>query len=103
MSYAINLEVLPWDATVAILNLDKSFVGTPNYMGVAYFWAHEYKHLLRGATISQRRRIHNKALGLGLDFCEVGVKQWELIGRVLRMSVEEMIGKKYYKKLKEAA
>lgn len=98
--YSINLNAISWGASGEIYKLDKKFIGTEDYMGIAYFWGHEYKHYLRDATISQRRRIHNKALTLGLDFCEVGIKQWELISEVLKMPVEAIIGKKYYQALK---
>ena len=38
------------DQFEAIQKLDKSYVGTSNYMGLAYFWDHEVKHCLRDAT-----------------------------------------------------
>jgi len=100
-NYAINLNAISWGATSEIYKLDKKFVGTEDYMGVAYFWSHEYKHTLRDVTISQRRRIHKKALNLGLDFTEVGASQWELMSKVLKIPIEKMIDKKYYQALKD--
>ena len=38
--------------------LDKSFVGTNDYMGLAYFWDHEIKWWLRDATAYQRVKVH---------------------------------------------
>lgn len=38
--------------------LDKSFVGTNDYMGLAYFWDHEVKWWLREATAYQRVKVH---------------------------------------------
>ena len=99
-NYMLNLNTTTIEATDKLFELDRSFIGTPNYMGLAYFWHMEYKHLLRDATISQRRRIHNKALELGIDFVEVGHKQWDLIADVLKMPIERMIGKEHYQKLK---
>ena len=98
--YSINLNAISWVASGEIYKLDKKFIGTEDYMGIAYFWGHEYKHYLRDFTISQRRRIHKKALNLGVDFTEVGLKQWELISEVLKIPVEAIIGKKYYQALK---
>jgi hypothetical protein len=98
--YAINLNAISWGASGEIYKLDKKFIGTEDYMGVAYFWSHEYKHFLRDFTVSQRRRIHKKALKLGIDFTEVGAKQWELISEVLKRPVEEIMDKKYYEALK---
>jgi len=100
-NYMLNLNTTTIEATDKLFELDRSFIGTPNYMGLAYFWHMEYKHLLRDATISQRRRIHNKALELGIDFVEVGHKQWDLIADVLKMPIERMIGKEHYQKLKK--
>jgi len=99
--YAINLNAISWGASGEIYKLDKKFIGTEDYMGVAYFWSHEYKHFLRDFTVSQRRRIHKKALKLKVDFTEVGAKQWELIGEVLKMPVEDIMDKKYYQALKD--
>lgn len=65
-TYSINLETVTWNATEKILDLDKSFVGTADYMGVAYFWSYAYRHYLRDASVSQRRRIHKKMLECGL-------------------------------------
>jgi len=42
----------------AIEKIDKSFVGTKHYMGLAYFWDHEVKHWLRNATKYQRVKVH---------------------------------------------
>ena len=100
-NYMLNLNTTTIEADRKLFELDRSFIGTPNYMGLAYFWHMEYKHLLRDATISQRRRIHNKALELGIDFVEVGHKQWDLIADVLKMPIERMIGKEHYQKLKK--
>ncbi|NNE32499.1 MAG: hypothetical protein HKN40_09030 [Winogradskyella sp.] len=101
MSDLINLNAISYGASSEIRKLDKKFVGTEDYMGVAFFWSHEYKHTLRDVSITQRRTIHHKALKLGIDFTKVGVKQWELLSRVLKVPVESMINKKYYKALKE--
>lgn len=100
-SYSINLNAISWGASSEIYKLDKKFIGTKDYMGVAYFWSHEYKHTLRDISITQRRRIHHKALKLGIDFTKVGVKQWELMSKVLKIPVEKMINKKYYQALKD--
>ncbi len=98
--YSINLNAISWGASGEIYKLDKKFIGTQDYMGVAYFWGHEYKHILRDMSITQRRRVHKKALKLGIDFTEVGVKQWELLSEILKVKTETLIGKKYYQALK---
>ena len=71
-TYSINLETASWNATEAIRQLDKSFVGTPDYMGVAYFWSHEFKHWLRDCTVAERKRVHLLWLKNNLSF-EAGI------------------------------
>ena len=52
MSYSINIETITFDAFCKLDKLDRSLVGTPDYMGLAYFWGcNGVKHYLREATI----------------------------------------------------
>jgi hypothetical protein len=67
-TYKIDLNVVTFDAFCALNALDKTFVGTPNYMGVAFFWGHGVKHYLREASQAERRKIHKKWLAEGLDY-----------------------------------
>jgi len=67
----LNINALTNDAIDGLHALDKTFIGTKNYMGLAWFWNNEYKHYLRGdvkeITYLTRRRIHNAMLRAGLD------------------------------------
>jgi len=36
-TYSINLNTTTWEATDALIQLDKKFIGSPSYMGLAYF------------------------------------------------------------------
>tara|TARA_R100001086_G_scaffold3546_1_gene2438 strand:- start:9721 stop:9972 length:252 start_codon:yes stop_codon:yes gene_type:complete len=65
----LNLNAISWPATLGLLKLDEGFLGSCDYMGIAYFWNYEYRHWLRGASISQRRRVHAKMLKEGLEVC----------------------------------
>ena len=65
--YKINLATATHEATQAILKIDASFVGTENYMGVAYFWHHEYRYPMRDASVVTRKAVHTKMLKAGLD------------------------------------
>ena len=82
-TYKIDLNVVTFDAFCALNELDKSFVGTPNYMGVAFFWGQEVKHYLRDASQAQRRKIHKKWLLAGLDLRGDSYKHHEIIGQVM--------------------
>ena len=66
----INTNTLTWEATIGLLKLDESFVGTESYMGIAYFWpVGDYKYLLRGedATHAKCRRVHKMVLAAGVE------------------------------------
>lgn len=45
---------------------EKTLVGTPDYLGLAYFWNYEYRHHLRDATPKQRKAVHDAFLAKGL-------------------------------------
>jgi len=49
--------------------IDDSLVGTPHYMGIAYFWNYDYRHILRASSSSMRKNIHDKFIqeGLAID------------------------------------
>jgi hypothetical protein len=53
-------------ATALLLALDKSLIGTPDYMGLAYWWADEYKHGLREASARERKKAHDAIVAAGL-------------------------------------
>ena len=77
MSEKITIRVT-WDSYAKLIKLDDTFIGTPNYMGIDYFWHSEYKHYLRDASPLKRVRVHHKLLkaGLKVDGCS---KQHEQI------------------------
>lgn len=63
----LNLEAISVQAYVALHRLDKTFVGSDEYMGVAYFWAWDYRHYLRDVSYAKRRQVHRALLRDGLD------------------------------------
>lgn len=72
---AINVERPPTapitlyltsDAYARIQAADKEWVGTDHYMGLAYFWAHEYRYPMRDASAYKRVRIHRALMDAGL-------------------------------------
>jgi hypothetical protein len=50
----------------AVLTLDEKFLGTADYMGVAYWWGYAYRHYLRAATGKERKRAHDGIVAAGL-------------------------------------
>jgi len=67
----INLD---WpDVTIGALKslteADRKLIGTPDYMGIAWFWkfSNPQKQVFSTASMKNRRRIHNEYLEQGLD------------------------------------
>jgi len=63
--------------------LDTKFIGTYNYMGIAYFWAIDYKHTMRDLSEADRRRVHNMWLDYNLDVSEASELHEELLNDFL--------------------
>lgn len=60
-------ENITSEAYQKLLDLDRTFVNTKDYMGVAYFWSHAYKHSLRDASQEQRQATHEAFRKAGLE------------------------------------
>ena len=91
MSYSINIETITFDAFCKLDKLDRSFVGTPDYMGLAYFWGcNGVKHYLREATIYQRKQIHKKWLEQGLPLGGESEAHYKTIKQVMRLNDNEI-------------
>lgn len=84
--YKINLNTITWEATDALLKLDETFIGTPNYMGLGYFWGWSFRHYLRDASIIQRVSIHERFLKAGLSVDGESERHWEIIIKVLKIN-----------------
>lgn len=70
------------NASMMLLELDQQLTGTEDYMGMAYFWNYEYRHYLRDATHSQRRRIHKLLLAEGLEVDGESKRHLEIILKI---------------------
>jgi len=86
MSYhdVINFSSISSEAFKTIHKLDKSWIGSNNYIGLAYFWNYEYRHFLRDITTSKRRRIHTKLLQAGLDLSGASDAHLSIIRSVVK-------------------
>lgn len=80
----LNYELLSREATKAIMALDDSFVGTENYMGIAYFWDGEYKFILREVEFKTRQKVHQALLKAGLDVGGFSEKHTEIINKLTK-------------------
>ncbi len=70
------------EATGKLHALDQTLVGTPDYMGLAYFWSHEYRHYLRAATATQRCAVHDAWLKAGLELTGESSQHMQLITNI---------------------
>ena len=78
-----NSREVTFEAFEGISKLDKTFVGTEKYLGLAYFWAMEYKHYLRDCIMAKRRKIHKKWLQAGLDLTGISKHHLNIIEQEL--------------------
>ena len=78
-----NSRELTFEAFEGIFKLDKTFVGTSNYLGLAYFWAYEYRHYLRDCTMAKRRKVHKKFMQADLELHGESEKHLDIIETVL--------------------
>lgn len=77
-----DMGAITMNAYFMLRELDHQLVSTEDYMGMAYFWGHEYKHYLRGATDSQRRRVHKQLLTEGLELNGKSKRHLEIIQKI---------------------
>jgi len=77
-AYSLNLNKITPQAIDALIKLDNAFVGTPNYMGISYFWNHEYRHYMRNNR-KNWVKIHTLFLKEKLDVSGVSSRHKEII------------------------
>ena len=66
----------------ALMRVDDEAVGTKDYLGLAYFWAYEYRHPLRECSFALRRRVHAALLTAGLAVNGESKKHLAIINRI---------------------
>ena len=82
----INLNNITSQAFADIHELDTKYVGTNNYLGVAYFWNYEYRHYLRDTTNHRRKRVHDLFLKEGLDVAGSSDRHLKIIQNITNLS-----------------
>ena len=75
----IATETLNADAYANLFEHDSRMVGTPAYLGIAYFWNYAYRYPMRDVSYSCRRRIHTAMLDAGLPLDEASETHRRLI------------------------
>lgn len=93
--YFIDLNTTTSNATNELFDLDKKFVGTPDYLGLAFFWGYEFKYWLRDCTVAERKKVHSEWLKQGLDFAADSdndincAPHWKIIKQVCKTAAEQ--------------
>ena len=72
MEEATNIKITTIAQHAAVMELDRGFVGTENYMGVASFWDQRIKHVMREMSCSTRVKVHAAFLERGVPFDVAG-------------------------------
>ena len=91
--HELDLMGLSDKARNAIWHLDERYIGTADYMGVAYFWHEDYKWWLRDATPKVRRQVHEAFRKANLPPDETSTEHRAIIGKFFpdaKKRLEEM-------------
>lgn len=80
----LNYETLLWQSSDALYTLDKTLVGQPAYLGIAYFWNTEYKHEMRSMSFYGRRKVHAAFLKARLELTEFSDAHRKIINKFKR-------------------
>jgi hypothetical protein len=84
--YYINIETITFKAYCALYELDKKFVGTSDYMGLAWFWgSNGTRHYLRGASVHQMKTVHKKWLEAGLALNGDTERHYEILEQIIKI------------------
>ena len=82
----INLNTMPHDAYLLLWHADNKFIGTENYIGLAYYWNYEYRHYLRDASPYVKRKVHNQFLKHKLDLVGISARHLEIIKKYTKLN-----------------
>lgn len=71
-----------------LIEMDNGFIGTENYMGLAYFWHYSYRHYLRDCSPVKRKKIHAAWLKADLALIEKTPAHDAILRSVMRIKTE---------------
>ena len=99
----LNTNTMTAEATAGLLQLDKSFIGTDNYLGLAYFWNHAYRWPMREVSYAERRRVHKAFIKAGLLPSALSDEHEKLIEEKLGFNVNGADCMSYWQGVNNAA
>lgn len=80
----INLNTITFEAFRNIHDVDQNLIGSPNYIGIAYFWHYAYRHYLRDASIYKRKKVHQLFLLNNLNVSEASDMHLAIIKKIIK-------------------
>ena len=93
-AYNLNLKSITWKAHQKLMDVDKKFIGTKDYMGLVYFHNYGYRHILRDdPSITQRRKIHAELLKRGLKVDKMSKEHNEVIAKYMTVKISKISDK----------
>ena len=86
-------EIITSLDTMGMLNeMDQKFIGSKNYMGLAYFWAYDYRHTLRDCNVASRVAVHAAWLANELALDGVSAKHETVMRLALKQVADALKG-----------
>jgi len=64
--------------------IDKKFLGTPDYMGMEWFWHYDYRHYLRDASYETRKKVHDALIEVDLPLSESSPEHESIIKKLAK-------------------
>ena len=91
----LNMPINKKSNWVILKELDKSFIGTSEYMGFAWFWDHDIKHDMREASAKQKKYIHDSFVLNNVPFkkCDISNNKYFETNNVAIKIVENYFNK----------
>lgn len=81
----MNINHLSIEGLTKLINLDKSFRNTSDYLGFAYFWSHEYRHYLRDVNEHTRRKVHKAFIKNNLKISGESAEHLNIIRKITKL------------------
>lgn len=81
----MNLNTITLKAYTALYEIDQTFIGTENYMGIAYFWHYAFRHYLRDASDYERIIVHKAFLAHNLSVSDETQLHWQIVKDIIKI------------------
>lgn len=81
----MNLNTITLKAYSALYEIDQTFIGTENYMGIAYFWHYAFRHYLRDASYYERITVHKTFLYHNLSVSDETQLHWQIVKDIIKI------------------